>query len=236
MVRWFEKAAVFYFLAAAIIVAFPLMALISDHASPARSQAALDTPARERRNLSGVLIVVITTLFFLGNGAAWAMSGQMAQRAGLPLDQLGRLLGLIVAVGTLGLLLAATLGTRYGRLLPLVVSITLNALGIFGMAYVSGAPAYIACLLLFDITFLFIHPYLLGIASDLTRTGKWVVASSSAGMVGFGVAPAIAGVLVSQFGMAGVGWLAVLAAALVLILLLNVLAWLKNTAAATHAA
>lgn len=231
MEQWFGYATVFWFLAIVVMLAFPVMLQLPERGRvPDEKGGRRKLDFRSRKNWIEIEVIVITFLFFVMNGAAWSMSSQMGQRIGIPMATIGVMLGSVVTIGILGPLLASILGTRFGRHYPLFIGIGLNALAIFGVFQAQTVHLYFVLLVVFDITFLFIHPYLLGIASELDRAGKLAVTSSSLGMVGFGIAPAISGLSAQHLGMASIGWFSLIVSGTLFLMLFHVLAYTRNGA------
>jgi hypothetical protein len=124
--------------------------------------------------------------------------------------------------GLVGGLIAAVLGTRLGRLIPIVAGSLLSLFGRWGYINATGACELGAMSLVWGLGFYFVSPYQMGLAAALDRSGRVAVATGGITNVGYGLGPVIAGSMIHQLGNAALVVAVVGATLLSLVLLLPV--------------
>ena len=113
-------------------------------------------------------------------------------------------------MGLAGGVLAAWLGTRFGRVWPICIGLGLNVVAAAGLAVFESEFAYSALNLLWGLAYNFLLPYLMGALAALDDRGRWAVAGDSLWNGGAVPGPWIAAVLVEETGMLPLaGWVLV---------------------------
>jgi MFS family permease len=102
---------------------------------------------------------------------------------------------------------AAWLGVRVGRVLPISIGLSLNVAAAVGLAASESVFAFSAFNLLWGLAYNFLSPYLMGALAALDDRGRWAVAGESLWNGGTVPGPWIAGLLVERAGMLPLaGW------------------------------
>ncbi|MCY4563017.1 MAG: MFS transporter [Gammaproteobacteria bacterium] len=152
-----------------------------------------------------VPIALVATLEF----SMWSQVERLGDRLGLS----GQAIGLILSAGTvfglLGGIAAAILGTRYGRLPPLLAGLTLQMLATVVCILAASPVPYVVAYFLWSAALFFVVPFLFGTASTLDSNGRWAAAASGMLLVGQMSGPALAGWVVHRNGYDGLLWMLV---------------------------
>ncbi len=137
----------------------------------------------------------------------------LVERLGDRLGLSGQAIGLILSAGTvfglLGGIAAAILGTRYGRLPPLLAGLTLQMLATVVCILAASPVPYVVAYFLWSAALFFVVPFLFGTASTLDSNGRWAAAASGMLLVGQMSGPALAGWVVHRNGYDGLLWMLV---------------------------
>jgi len=110
-------------------------------------------------------------------------------------------------LGLAGGVVAAWVGARIGRVLPIALGLSLNVAAAAGLAVCESIFAFSALNLLWGLAYNFLVPYLMGTLAALDDRGRWAVAAESLWNGGTVPGPWIAGLLVERGGMLPLaGW------------------------------
>ncbi len=136
----------------------------------------------------GAALAVLAALFtfMLGQNAVWGFTARIGQSAGLSVQEVSWILGATAAAGLAGAAVAATLGTRRGRTIPLLVSIVGTVLSVFVLVESTTTAAFIAANATWTFLFAFSMPYFIGTLAALDPSGRW--AAIGTGVAGIGAA------------------------------------------------
>lgn len=166
-------------------------------------------------NLLAVLI-----LFNVGTGAVWTFVERSGVRVGMDADTIGTLVGLSTLAGIAGSLAVSWVGSRLGRTLPLLIGLSLGGVACYFIA--SGISVFLyglACLA-YWVSYMFMYPYLVGIAAALDNRGRCSAAAAGTLMLSFSMGPLVASYLVSAYSFQVLAWFGLItcvAAALLLV-------------------
>lgn len=171
-----------------------------------KSENAL-APAHEVSRKSVALVVAATLpvfLFFLAFGASWTYVERIGIASGLTHEAVAQGLAASTTGGMAGSIVALFLGTRFGRVAPLLVTMIfqLAALGILIFA-LHGAGSYQASLAIYGFFLNFATPYQIGVALKADRTGRGAVVFLLMLKAGVVVGPLLASVLVQPGSFSG---------------------------------
>ena len=145
--------------------------------------------------------------FEAGQSGVFTFIDQIGIQAGLDADERGSVLGATSFMGMSGAVLAAWLGTRFGRVWPVTIGLVLNIVAVAGLAVCDSGFAFSALNLLWGVGYNFLLPYLMGALATLDDRGRWAVAGDSLWNGGAVPGPWIAAVLVQEAGMLSLaGW------------------------------
>jgi predicted MFS family arabinose efflux permease len=168
---------------------------------------------------------IMLSLFVLetGQGAVWAFTAPVGEAAGLSPEGVGDTLSVTTVVGLSGAAFAMWLGTRYGRMLPLIVGIALNVGASLGLLLVREPFAFVAFNLLWVTAFLFVTPYIMGALAALDDLGRWTAAGAGFYTLGDAFAPWVGGLVLGRGSFGMLALLALGTGCVALVLLLPVL-------------
>ena len=214
--RW-SYAGAYGFEAVFILLMVPLIFMLPQY-RPAR-----DGPESHRRGFpvgAAIAIAVIVGLFSAREAALWAFSQQIGMRTGLSNQQVGTVLGITGALGVLGAVTAAVLGTRYGRMKPMIVGLFMNTVLSFWISQTNDPVVFSIVEIVYHAFLFFTAPYLFGMAAELDGLGRLVAVAGGSILLGGALGPAIGGLLISWQGYTAIGGFILLAMAVV-----TTLAW-----------
>jgi predicted MFS family arabinose efflux permease len=150
-------------------------------------------------DLSGgfrALALLAMFTYFFAQGVIWAYLFLIGLNGGINEQEVANGLMLSQFLGIAGALVAAVVGRRLGRVLPL-------ALGILGGSLVLGwlfgeftAFIYAATVCIYNFAWNMTHPFLLAAMASFDRHGKVVVYAVAAQMLGLAIGPAFAAGLI----------------------------------------
>jgi predicted MFS family arabinose efflux permease len=170
-------------------------------------------------------VAVMVGMFALevGQSGVFTFLDQIGIQAGLDADQRGTVLSVTSFMGLAGGVLAACLGTRFGRVWPIAIGLGLNVVAAAGLAVFESNFAYSALNLLWAVAYNFLVPYLMGALATLDDRGRWAVAGDSLWNGGAVPGPWIAAVLVQDAGMLPLAGLALVTGGICLVLVIGAL-------------
>ncbi|HEY5658726.1 MAG TPA: MFS transporter [Myxococcota bacterium] len=156
----------------------------------------------------GMALRGLAALAFLavGEGAVWAFAAQIGESTGLSVAGAGRVLALSSLLGQGGSMLAAWLGTRRGRVIPVGLGMLCLIAAVALLVFARSPAAFSAGAGLWGLSFFFVFPYLMGAMAALDSRGRWAVAGGAAEVVGLGVGPVVGGLLVSGANYGSLAW------------------------------
>lgn len=214
--RW-SYAGAYGFEAVFILLMVPLIFMLPQY------RPAPDGPESHRRGFpvgAAIAIAVIVGLFSAREAALWAFSQPIGVRTGLSNQQVGTVLGITGALGILGAVTAAVLGTRYGRMKPMIVGLFMNAVLSFWISQTNDPVVFSIVEIVYHAFLFFTTPYLFGMAAELDGLGRLVAVAGGSILLGGALGPAIGGLLISWQGYTAIGGFILLAMVVV-----TTLAW-----------
>lgn len=197
-------AGAFGSLAAVALLCLPLLVFLPETAGLGADQEILGGGW-----LGGPALAVLIAAFVLsvGEGAIWAFVERIGGHVGLALGTIGLVLAVTTVVGVSGAGLAAWIGTRFGRTLPLAAGIgTIAAAGLV-LGHATTPLAFVAAELAYNTAYLFIAPFLLGTAAAVDAQGRVAAATGGAVLVGGAVGPGLGGIAVAWGSYPPLAWL-----------------------------
>jgi predicted MFS family arabinose efflux permease len=148
-------------------------------------------------------VVVMLALFILelGQGAVWTFLERIgAQQVGMSTEAVGWTLAGTALISLPGAGIAAALGTRLGRALPIFVGVALNVVASAWLLLTHEAFVYVAMNLLWAAAFAFLLPYVMGVLAALDDLGRWTVAGTAIYTIGDAPAPWLGGKVLADGG------------------------------------
>ena len=184
---------VFVTLAAVTALALPFIGWLP---APARRRAGDGVGPAPHRSMALRGLAAIAFLA-VGEGAVWAFAGKIAEGTGLSVAGTGRVLAVSALLGQVGALLAAWLGTRRGRVLPVRLGVLCLIASVVLLIFARSPLTFGVGVAIWGFSFFFVFPYLMGTMAVLDPRGRWAVAAGAAEVVGLGVGPVVGGLLVT---------------------------------------
>jgi MFS family permease len=165
-------------------------------------------------------------LYTFGQTAIWAFLELMGGDRGYDHKIVGAVLGIGLALSASGALLAAALGSRYGRIIPISIAalVFLTAMGIWSSF--EAVAAFALAIFLYDAAWNFSLPFQYTLVTAGDPSGRLTPLLSAVQMLGGVFGPAVAGFLIVGRDYSGVylmSGIAVAASTLVFILTEGVL-------------
>jgi MFS family permease len=132
-------------------------------------------------------------LYSAAEQALWNFAYNIPIEAGVDPTLAAQILAFTTIMGLAGGAVAALLGVRLGRILPIVAGCLFSLCGRW--LYISSASGTMLLLgsLLWGIGFYFVSPYQIGLVAAVDRKGRAAVASAAAFNFGYAVGPGLAG-------------------------------------------
>lgn len=141
--------------------------------------------------------LIALMIHFGGMTAIWAFQYEIGSNAGIDAGSIGTIISLSVLISMGGALTAAAISDRFGRVIPMLVS--MGMLFVCLLAFTRSETIIyfgIACALL-SIGWNYILPYQMGLVVEVDPTGRLSILIAAALTLGGTVGPGIAGMIVS---------------------------------------
>lgn len=157
-------------------------------------------------NLIPVAFLGSLIVFSIGLGSVWAFLERIGSAAGFELANIGIALAVSGLVGGAGALVAAILGTRFGRVLPTATALGLAILACVMLATRGDWYSYVVAAAMFNFGWNLTTPYLMGAIAATDHTGRLMVLIPAAQAGGYAVGPALTGMIIVGGSYATAGW------------------------------
>ena len=132
-------------------------------------------------------------IYSVAEQALWNFGFYIPVQAGVPEEVVGGILSVTVLMGLAGGGFAAWLGTRWGRVGPIVAGSLFSLAGRWIFIASSTSEWVFFGGLLWGLGFYFVSPYQIGLVAALDRHGRLAVAAGGAMNFGYAMGPTIAG-------------------------------------------
>jgi predicted MFS family arabinose efflux permease len=142
-------------------------------------------------HLAAALILVAITLFWAHQNALYAYMERIGNAAGLSAQFIGFTLGLANLTGFVGATLVAWLGTRFGRLWPLLILTTVQVVCVWLLAGEVDSTIYLLAIGVISLSWNIVNPIQIGILAGVDQRGKLLALSSTVIGVGLALGPAL---------------------------------------------
>ena len=167
-----------------------------------------------RQPVAPVLTALIGIFFFgLAFAAIWTFAERIGLAAGLDKGSVGVVLSFNLLVTGVGSLLAAALGSRFGRFAPLTLACLVLALSMVAVTHISSLTVFALAIGGLGLGVGFGMPFQLATVSSLDRSGRFVILITAAQGLGTAFGPLAGGIAVDRAGAPGAGWMALAALA-----------------------
>lgn len=177
-----------------------------------RAQVRGDVAASQRSLIlpTHVAALVGIGLFYVGEGALWGYVGRIGLAAGQSMEAISRILSLAFVFSLLGPIGAQLVGDRFGRLLPILISI----LGLIAVALALGfsqdARVFEYVCYFFYAIFSLAVIYSTGLAAAIDPSGRLAASVPGFRMMGTAIGPLIASFAIMDGDYRGLGVVAAL--------------------------
>jgi len=198
----FGLGGVFSALALVVLGATVLIPFISQQGrkiEPAAPAVSSNGAAKRTINpamLPGVMALLACFIFNLGIMAVWAYLERMGNGAGLEAGFIGGTLAVSLAGALFGALLAAIIADRFGRVMPLIVTVVIQGVALLLLSGELSRNAFLVGVMLFAFGWNFPVAYQLAITVSIDVSGRLVVLFLSAVKLGYAAAPVVAAQLI----------------------------------------
>lgn len=179
---------------------FPLAALAFVRYLPVSGEAAAQ---HEADSVNIGLRMKIFALFamlsyFLAQGVVWAYLFLIGVRAGIGEQEVANALTLSQFAGIAGALLAAVVGARFGRALPLILGIAAGAVSLYFIVGEFSFLVFAATTFVYNFAWNMTHPFLMAAMASFDLRGRVVVYAVAMQMVGLAIGPALAAAVIGD--------------------------------------
>lgn len=215
---------------------FPLVGLPFVRYLPTTGESAV--PADEHAVTLSVPLRTLALLamlaYFLAQGVVWAYLFLIGLAGGLSEQQVANGLTISQFAGIAGALLAAVLGSRYGRSLPLTLGILAGALCLWFLVGRFSFVVFAVAVGVYNLAWNASHPFLLAAMASFDRRGRVVVYAVAMQMVGLACGPGLAASVIEEGDYVNVNVIGAALFVLSLVLILPpVLSYARRPALAT---
>jgi predicted MFS family arabinose efflux permease len=216
----FSSTGGFFLLAGMSLAVIPLFFwLLPARETPEAKPSLLAAPNR----MLALVAMGALFVFEVGQGGVFTFVAQIGEHTGLSEHATGRGMTVAGLLGLFGGVVAAWLGGRIGRRVPIAIGVGLNTVAAVGLAFTEDTNAYLALMWLWTAAYTFAVPYLMGALAAMDDLGRWVVASDGVWTLGDAVGPGVAGFLVERSGYAPLGGLALFTGVICTIVMVEVM-------------
>lgn len=217
LVPMFGTPVLFMALASLSIVALLMLPLLPAYPAPAIGVQTSTEPAPGARPWRGLFLALCAVfLFQAGNFAVNAYIIELGKSHGFTLTFITSTIGFAHWVATVGALLVVLIGTRWGRLAPIVAGTLLFLLGNLAFHWSTVPAVFVTACFATAIMVFFVIPYLLGLCADFDRSGRAAALAGLSSKLGIASGPFLAAALL---GRGAAAYVAVINAALACIAL-----------------
>lgn len=202
-VMQFGYTGIFGLLAILALILLPTILLL-----PAETNAPPIHVSHMRTHISPSLTLPLAAsaiLLNISDGGLYGFSQLIGIRSGLTSDAIGFVLAAGGLFGIAGSLLAAILGTRFGRIAPLAIAIGLKAVSSFVINLVAQPEIYVAMQWMLTLSFYVAITYMLGLSAAIDPSGVFPASIGGLILLGGSIGPLVGGVLVEHHGYVAFG-------------------------------
>lgn len=165
-------------------------------ASAESATARSGSSGSDLKSVFGPLVLMAfagTFLFSAAEQALWSFAYNLPIEAGVDPTIAAQILGITVFMGLGGGAIAAVIGVRFGRIIPIVLGCLLSLIGRW--LYISSDTSSTLFLgsLLWGMGFYFVPPYMIGLVAAVDRKGRAAVAFAGVSNFGYAFGPGLAG-------------------------------------------
>lgn len=198
------SAAYLMLLLALIVLLAPTFLLPGEIVIPARRTPDDAMGSRQTLSLRITLLILVTFAIGITTGMVWAFVGLIGDAAGLSSTAIEHAISIAILTAILGVALASVIGSRFGRVWPIGIALTLITIAIFVMCNRPDALTFRIALCAEVAAIYFLVPYLFGAAAAQDETGRGVAFVGSAYFATGAISPALGGAVAASIGLEAV--------------------------------
>jgi predicted MFS family arabinose efflux permease len=189
---------------------------------PAGGVVRMEAPSVGTREgwILAMAVLASIMLFWAEQNAVYAYIERIGNASGLNPEYIGFCLGVANLTGFAGASLVAWLGTRLGRLVPLLIATLLQLICLAAFAGHVSSMAYLVALGVIALSWNVVNPFQLGILAGVEPSGKALALAATVTGTGLAIGPAAGAVAIGAGGYGAILWLAGALAIISLVLLL----------------
>lgn len=161
-------------------------------------------PDRSTHGWLAVAVLVSITLFWAQQNALYAYLERIGNASGLTSQYIGFVLGAGNLTGFLGAAIVAGIGSRYGRWLPLSISILAQLLCLWMLRGTLDPVGFLVVVGVMALAWNVINPYQLGILASVDKGGRALALSATFIGIGLSAGPAMAAMTVGDGHYGGI--------------------------------
>ncbi|MCP4402624.1 MAG: MFS transporter [bacterium] len=155
------------------------------------------------------LVVCSSVAYFSGQTLLWTFAERIGVTLGLSMEKIGWILGGSSLTGLVGAVIPTWLGTKYGRILPLVFSIMGMGASFMGVTHAGEPVLYTVSLLGYGFFFGISFPYVTGTVAAVDPLGRMPALFGALGPFCGMVMPALGAYIVTAYSYQIIGLLCV---------------------------
>ena len=202
-VSLFGYTGIFGLLALNVGILCPILLLLPDKANSAPHRVSAGQPGVSATLAAPLLISAF--LLNVSDGAIYGFSEMIGRRSGLEPEAASAVLALGGFFGIAGALLAALIGSRFGRLAPVTAAIVVKLLSGWVITTFRQPEVYVAMQLMLTLSFYFAITYTLGLGAAIDPGGSVSASLGGVILLGGSVGPWIGGTIIKEQGYAALG-------------------------------
>lgn len=137
----------------------------------------------------------VIVLVFLAESGIWAFLDRIAVSGGMSREFAGTAIAASLLAAAGSSFLAAVIGNRIGRLLPMTIAIATSVISVY-LFYISDSPAaFLFAAVIYGAAWNFGGPYRMALIADADVSGRYVATITSMQTLGSIIGPGLAGML-----------------------------------------
>lgn len=217
LARYGLNSAYWLLVALAVAVIFVVPSMPAGRAARNERSAAVGVSGRW---LLSAAVLLSILLFWADQNDVYAYIERIGNASGISEEFIGFSLGVANLTGFAGASLVAALGTRFGRLLPMLFATVINLVCLVILAQAVRPWTYLVALGAMAVSWNVVNPFQLGILAGVDPTGRALALAATVTGAGLAVGPAIGAIAVGIGGYVAVLWAAGALAVFSLVLML----------------
>jgi predicted MFS family arabinose efflux permease len=145
-----------------------------------------------------IMLFVAGLLLTTGEAGLWTYWDRVGTSAGIPVEKVGLSLSLSQIGGMLGGFVAALIGTRFGRTIPVTIGLSLIMASLAAVIIVITMLTFTAAAFFFTSAISFVTCYYFGIAAEADPSGRLVVTGNVMFTLGLFAGPGLASMVIGH--------------------------------------